>query len=197
MSLEQMIAESLTRADFVQIPGYLSPAEVGSLVSDFEQARARGEFSRAAVGRGGTREIRDEVRRDEILWLEPTRLSEPQKRLWERLELLKNELNAGLFLGLWSLEGHYAQYPPGGFYERHVDRFRDDDKRTVSVVLYLNQAWAPGDGGELEIFHVDGSTLIEPRAGTLVCFMSDSVEHAVRPSKKDRRSFAGWFRRRG
>ena len=196
MSPEERIADSLTRADFVQIPDYLSPLEIEALVSDFEAARARGDFSRAGVGRGETREIRDDVRRDEILWLEPRALTPAQKHLWERLENLKNEINARLFLGLWSLEGHYAQYPPGGFYERHVDRFRDDDKRTISVVLYLNEAWQEGDGGELEIFAEADSTLVEPRAGTLVCFTSATVEHAVRPSKKDRRSFAGWFRRR-
>ena len=34
-------------------------------------------------------------------------------------------LNRDLFLGLEDFESHFAMYPPGAFYLKHVDRFRD------------------------------------------------------------------------
>jgi SM-20-related protein len=179
---------------FFAEPEFLPPALIDELAEDFLAARERGLFRRAGIGQGA--QIAADVRRDEILWFEPTALAQAQVKLWARLNELKSEINEGLFLGLFDLEGHYACYPPGGFYEKHVDRFATSDLRTVSVVLYLNRSWKPGDGGELAVYLHDKKVLIEPRAGTLVCFLSDQIEHEVQTSNVERMSFAGWFRRR-
>ena len=56
------------------------------------------------------------------------------------MDSLREALNRGLFLGLEDFECHFALYPPGAFYRKHVDRFRDDDRRMVSAVIYLNDA---------------------------------------------------------
>ena len=38
--------------------------------------------------------------------------------------------------------------------------------------------------------------LIEPRLGTLVCFLSGDFWHEVMPARKIRASITGWFRQR-
>lgn len=193
MSWIDLIARALSEGPgFVVLPDFL-PAN--DLARDFESKQAA--FYQARVGRGDERAERDEIRRDRILWFEPDQLTPAQEKLWSRLEELRLGLNERLFLGLWDLEGHYAFYPPGGFYRRHIDRFASSSARTVSIVFYLNQDWKQGDGGELLIYagETDIAT-IEPRAGTLVCFLSEKIEHEVSPAKMDRRSFSGWFRQR-
>jgi SM-20-related protein len=177
---------------FVVVPYFMPATE---LIEDFDSRRS--EFRRAAIGRAGNLTVQDEIRRDETLWFDPTALSVSQNRLWSRLQELRQGLNARLFLGLWDLEGHYASYPAGGFYKKHVDRFQSSSARTISLVFYLNPNWQVEDGGELLIY--SGSEVarkVEPRAGTLVCFMSDTVEHEVAAAYRERKSFAGWMRTR-
>src|SRR4030095_5971765 len=93
--------------------------------------------------------------------------------------------NRELTLGLVDFEGHYAIYPPGAGYARHRDRFRDEDARVLSIVLYLNEAWGADDGGELRLFIADETSLdISPQGGTLVAFLSDRFDHAVLPARR-------------
>jgi SM-20-related protein len=129
--------------------------------------------------------VNEGIRRDEIYWLERPHAE------FEELRLL---LNRDLFLGLRSLESHYAYYPPGGFYRRHVDRFRADDARTVSFILYLNENWKPADGGRLRLYLKNEEVDIDPVGGTLVCFMSGEIEHEVLESRAPRFSYTGWMK---
>ncbi|HEU4430348.1 MAG TPA: 2OG-Fe(II) oxygenase [Myxococcota bacterium] len=109
-------------------------------------------------------------------------------------------LNRELFLGLVALEAHYACYGAGAGYARHVDRFRDDDTRAISLVLYLNDAWRDDDGGALRLFASDDARepalVVAPRGGTLVAMRSDTIAHEVLPALRERWSIAAWLRRR-
>jgi SM-20-related protein len=117
--------------------------------------------------------------------------------LLEALEVLRLELNMAEWLGLFDLELHYAWYPRGAGYARHVDRPQGRAQRLVSLVLYLNEEWTPAAGGALRIFDAaGGSRDIEPIAGRLVCFKTVDREHEVLPTRTDRLSVSGWFRGR-
>jgi len=106
-------------------------------------------------------------------------------------------LNQSRFLGLLSFEGHYAIYPPGAFYRRHRDRFRDDDTRVLSCILYLNEGWRRADGGALRIHLGEGVVRdVLPAAGTLACFLAERYEHEVLPTSRERLAVSGWFLRR-
>jgi hypothetical protein len=96
-------------------------------------------------------------------------------------------VNRELGIGLWTFEGHYALYPPGAGYARHRDRFRDDDARVLSCVLYLNAGWRPDDGGALRLHFDDGGALdVAPDGGTLVAFLAEAFEHEVLPGRRPR-----------
>jgi len=171
---------------------------VAALADEARRRDAAGEFHLARVGRGAHRAERPDIRGDRIAWLDEQALSPPERTLWTSLDALRIALNRRAFLGLFSLEAHYAIYPVGAFYARHRDRFRDDDARVLSWALYLNDGWTAADGGALRV-HVDAHEArdVPPEGGTLACFLSDRVEHEVLPATRTRLSIAGWFRRRG
>jgi SM-20-related protein len=166
------------------------------LVDCAHARQARGEFAAARVGSRASLQRREDIRGDFICWLrEP--LYAAERILLDDLEQLRLDLNREAFLGLFELELHYAWYPPGLGYARHVDQPQGTTRRAVSLVLYLNAGWEPSAGGALRIFDaVDGFRDIEPIAGRLVCFLTAAREHAVLPARRGRLSISGWFRGR-
>ena len=176
---------------------FAAPPLVAALRREMGRREAADEFRAAGVGRGAQRAERPDIRGDRIAWLDEWALSPPERTLWDALEGLRLEINRAALLGLFSLEAHYATYPAGASYRRHRDRFRDDDARVLSWILYLNEGWDPADGGALRI-HVseDETRDVLPAGGTLACFLSERFEHEVLPARRERVSVAGWFRRR-
>jgi SM-20-related protein len=159
----------------------------------------QGQFKKAAVGKGDQKQVRAEIRSDEVLWMDPTALSPLQVVFWEKIEELKQVLNRRCFLGLKSFEGHFARYPVGSFYKRHLDQFHAVPHRIVTVILYLNDSWTEADGGQLRMYfpQEDGSERLEdvlPVGGRLVVFLSEEIPHEVMPTQKERISITGWLR---
>jgi len=177
------------------VPRFVDDALLVALRSRAQSASER--MQPAKVGRAGA-SVRDaQVRGDAIRWLDPAEADAGERALFASLEALRAAANSTLWLGLLDFEGHYACYPPGAYYARHRDRFRDQDTRTLSFVLYLNDAWPDDAGGALRLYRDDGSALdVLPRGGTAVAFLADRFEHEVLPASRTRWSFTGWFRRR-
>lgn len=170
-------------------------ADPTALAAECADLYARGLFKRAGVGKQKTTD--KNIRSDETLWWENEALTIAQKALFQKLDELRESINREFFLSLHDWEGHYARYAPGAYYEKHLDRFRDDDRRTLSTVFYLNSNWKPSDGGALIAYPPDQpAQTILPEAGRLVVFLSDRIPHEVQTSHKERWSVAGWFRRR-
>lgn len=151
----------------------------------------------AGIGRGQAHRIKREVRGDAIHWLD--RESRAQRQYLAVMALLQQEINRALYLGLFEFEAHFALYPPGAFYKKHLDSFRGRSNRVVSSVAYLNPAWSHDHGGEMVLFDPDVPerevARVSPRLGTFVCFLADRIPHEVLPTQAPRASIAGWFRR--
>jgi SM-20-related protein len=182
-------------------PGYLPAAAAMRLGQECELASANGEFHRAGVGRGETLEVREAIRRDHVKWLQPGDGAVEQASYLLGLEELRQALNQRFFLGLFEYEGHFAIYPEGAFYKPHLDCHAETSDRVVTVIIYLNADWQPGDGGELKLWTTAGMRegaykIVEPRLGTVVCFLAADFWHEVLPAAKTRMSITGWFRRR-
>lgn len=185
---------------------FASPPLVRELVECVQRRRSEGQFAAARIGAESEAQRREEIRGDSTCWwAEP--LYAAERALLADLEQLRVQLNREGFLGLFDLELHYAWYPPGRGYARHVDQPRGRQQRRVSVILYLNEDWDPGAGGQLRVFETGGLHAegfhpagfhrdIEPVAGRLVYFLTDGREHAVLPALRDRLSVSGWFRSR-
>ncbi len=157
----------------------------------------RDALAAAGIGRGSEHALRRDIRGDAIRWLD--RESQAQRRYLEAMGELQQALNQALFLGLFEYEAHFAHYPPGAFYRKHLDSFRGRVNRVVSTVGYLNPGWPADGGGEMRIFAADAPdrevAKVPPEAGTFACFLADSVPHEVLPTRLPRASIAGWFRR--
>jgi SM-20-related protein len=191
------LVETLAAGAVYSEDGFLAADEVAALRGALLQRLRRGELSAAQIGVGSTRRLRSDLRGDSISWLDPPRLP-VEALLWARLEALRLALNRELGLGLFELEMHYAHYPPGARYARHLDQPRSSADRIVSFILYLNDAWAAEAGGALRLYGARGGFEdILPLGGRLVAFLSAEREHEVLPVKRDRLSVTGWFRRRG
>ncbi len=174
---------------------YLGPGQVRALLDCLRERQARGEFAAARVGAARTLQHDPAVRGDSTCWLSEPLLDAERSLLCE-FEQLRLHLNRDLYLGLFELEAHYAWYPPGAGYARHVDQPQAQGNRRVSLIVYLNENWDQPAGGELQMFDADGCRRIEPLAGRLVCFLAAGREHAVLPAHRDRFSVTGWFRSR-
>ena len=175
---------------------FLAPEAIVALAAEARALSEAGALQPASVGRGPGAEVRAEIRRDQIRWLDESSPTPAETHYWARIEALRRTLNRELFLGLESFEAHYAVYPPGSFYRRHLDRFATADERSISCSLYLNADWKPGDGGELRLDLAHEAVEITPQMNTLVIFRSDEIWHEVRPAARVRFSLTGWFRRR-
>ncbi|WP_334120243.1 2OG-Fe(II) oxygenase [Limnobacter sp.] len=155
-----------------------------------------GQLKPAGVGRAQQHVANASIRRDAISWIESTEGAQGQ---WLAFSAqLQRHLNRSLMLGLFSFESHFAHYAPGAFYKTHVDAFKGQANRVLSVVLYLNPAWVCADGGEMVLYSdtAPGTVLckVSPNAGTLAVFLSEDFPHEVLPALRDRYSIAGWYR---
>lgn len=191
------IVDDLATQGWSQQPVFLPEPLSAALAAECRKRAAEGELTPAGVGRGTAQEVREGIRGDHIRWLEAGE-SEPCDQYLALMDSLREALNRDLFLGLEDFECHFALYPPGAFYRKHLDRFRDSDRRMVSAVIYLNEDWLADDGGQLRMSLKTGVEHdVQPTSGCLVVFLSGEVPHEVLPATRERLSLTGWFRRRG
>ena len=188
--LNNLVEHGWSQHDF-----FLPSDLILSLAHECMALRSIDGFKFAGVGRGKLHEVSNKIRGDQIHWLNVGQSLACDMYL-EVMESIRLVLNQNLFLGLEEYESHFAFYAPGTSYVKHIDRFRDDGRRTISVVIYLNENWRPEQGGALRL-HFDGNFCedISPLACRLVLFLSAEIAHEVLPATRDRLSIAGWFTR--
>lgn len=172
------------------LPGFLV-RQLLAQVRGFDDHR----FAAAGIGRHNDFMREQTVRTDKIIWITP---ETPAGALWcQWTEQLRLALNRQLLLGLFSFESHFSHYAPGAYYARHLDAFKGERNRIVSVVAYLNPDWGEADGGELVLYTSEDDRQgiqVLPQCGTLVVFLSEDFPHQVLPARRDRYAVAGWFR---
>ncbi|PRX51543.1 SM-20-related protein [Salegentibacter salegens] len=168
-----------------------------SLKSKFEES----QFKKAAIGNKTNEVVAKSIRGDFILWLNEAEAGRAESLFFNKINSLVAYLNKTCFLGILTKEFHYALYPEGTFYLRHLDTFQNDGRRKLSLVCYLNEEdWKPENGGELVIYSeengVEVSKAIYPMPGRVVIFESQVLEHEVKPVKTARLSITGWLKTR-
>ena len=195
--LFERITQDLEAKGYVYLPSAL-PENVTASLLQYLALIERQKFHEAKTGRGRGKTRNRFVRRDRIHWIDETN---PAAASWLSFSRqLQAYLNRRLFLGLNSFECHFSHYKAGDFYRKHLDAFKGQANRIVSVVVYLNRGWEPDHGGELVIYSPDDSAellKVTPGLGTLVLFLSEEFEHEVLPTNRDRFTVAGWFRQQG
>ena len=187
--------DQLATDDYLVVDNFISDDFFDSIQRYFLQLLDDNEFSKAAIGSSEKRQIESSIRGDFIYWLDRQE-DRDLSPLFNLLDETVQQLKQQLFLSLSDYEFHFAMYPPGTGYEKHVDQFQGKNNRIISMLIYLNEGWKPGDGGELKIYRQDGEEiLVEPIAKRLVMFKSDTVPHEVMPTRISRKSLTGWLLR--
>lgn len=137
-------------------------------------------------------------------------------RIPNDLGALLHELNSGPFLKyLTKLSGIEGLLPdpfleggglhltkPGGTLTPHIDFHQGKSVqmyRRLNLLVYLNDDWRDGDGGELELWPAKGSkpaVHVQPHGGTMVVFRTDtkSLHGFTNPvARLNRRSVAVYY----
>ncbi|WP_447528099.1 2OG-Fe(II) oxygenase [Vreelandella sp. TE19] len=175
----------------------IDPSLCEALAAELARLRDAEALEEAGIGRGQQHLLRKDIRGDAIHWL--NRESEAQRHYLQAMQRLQVALNQTLFLGLFEYEAHFAYYPAGAFYKRHLDSFRGRANRVISTVGYLSPDWPIDGGGEMVIYTPEDPARevarVIPQAGTFACFLSDTIPHEVLTTHRPRSSIAGWFRR--
>ena len=195
----ERISSEIYQNSYAIIDGFIDESLRIKLVKEQTALIAKGMYRHAAIGKGGQKQVRTEIRGDEVLWMDKDSLTPLQSVYWGKVEQIRQLLNQRCFLGLRSFEAHFARYPVGSFYRRHLDQFNAVPHRVVTLILYLNDSWLTEDQGALRMYFPmeDGNERIEdvlPVGGRLVVFLSGEIPHEVLPTKKERISITGWLR---
>lgn len=171
------------------------PKTLLKLLCDHAKCKNSTLYHRAGIGRSANYQQNQDIRNDQIAWIDDDTPANHQWISW--METLRTEINRNLYLGLTSVESHYARFEKGGFYQKHYDAFSGANNRKISLVLFLNEFWKGDDQGELKLFlgpEPQRECLISPELGTMVIFLSTEIPHEVLPTNSIRNSIAGWYR---
>jgi SM-20-related protein len=189
----ESIADGLATNGYAVSDQFLSQSEVDAILGLPHFRNGVNSFKKAGIGKNQQLQVNEAIRGDFIQWLDKSSGPPPTMVYLNRLNELVQYLNAELFLSLKDYEVHMTIYPPGSYYKRHLDQFKHDDHRRLSVICYLNNDWEEEHGGQLRMYQHDSTIDILPVAGRLVCFRSDQIEHEVLPSTRERLSLTGWI----
>ncbi len=192
LQLNQLV-DGLADEGYAVVDNFLSSEEVNQILQLEEFKNGHRQFKKAGIGKSQDKQINEAIRGDYIQWVKPEEAEPPLQVYLSKLTELISFVNQQLYLSLKDFEVHQTIYPIGSFYKRHLDQFKKDDKRKLSVICYLNENWKEEEGGQLRIYLPNGSKDIFPLAGRLVCFRSDLLEHEVLPATRERLSLTGWL----
>ncbi|WP_413512931.1 2OG-Fe(II) oxygenase [Myroides odoratus] len=201
-SFYELIIHDLVNQGYATVDCFFTEEEIDLLRANLFVKQELQTFKKAAIGQASSEQIIEEVRGDFILWMDEHALDEVEKMYFQRMNEFIVYVNRTCFLGIKEGEFHYANYPVGTRYQRHLDVFHKDTRRTLSVVLYLNDKdWTPANGGELVLFVPDEKgnereEIVYTLPGRLVIFDSKTIEHEVRMVHKPRYSITGWLKTR-
>jgi SM-20-related protein len=191
--LYEKVADGLAQQGYAIIDTFLSPSEIAAILQLDEFKGGLLQFKKAGMGKEREKKINENIRGDYVQWIDRRAAGRELKVYLDKLEKMIFYLNQTLFLSLKDFEMHLTIYPSGSSYTRHLDQFRGDDHRRLSVILYLNEGWKEEEGGQLRLHLQDGPLDVSPIGGRFVCFRSDMIEHEVLPATRDRLSITGWI----
>ncbi len=199
--LFERIITDISIQQFSIIDNFFTDDEVEVLRQSLLQKYDDDAFKKAAIGNKLNETIEKSIRGDVILWMDETKADDAEQLFFNKINQLVNYLNKTCFLGILHKEFHYAIYPIGTFYKRHIDTFQNDDRRKLSFVCYLNEdGWAAENGGELCLYLNENNQEVEkniyPLPGRVVIFESQSIEHEVKTVHSQRLSVTGWLKTR-
>lgn len=198
----EKIIDDISENKFSISDNFFSTEETTLLRNYVIQQNTEDGFHQAAIGNSQNEKIVQSIRGDKIKWIDEANKNEVEEVFFKKVNDFISYLNRTCYMGIEESEFHYAAYTEGTFYQRHVDAFKNDDRRTLSMVFYLNdEDWRDEYGGQLALYlpNEDGSERelnILPVAGRMAIFDSKTIPHEVKKVKQTRYSITGWLKTR-
>ncbi len=184
--------DQLSENDYVIVDDFINDEMFNSIMEFFHEMETADKLKKAGIGAQQDYQVKAEIRGDFIYWLDEGR-DVALKPFFDLKDELIQSLKRFCYLSLSGSEFHIAKYPAGSYYHRHLDQFNERTNRQITVLIYLNKDWKPGNGGELVIYKEDKEILVEPIAKRLLLFKSDVIEHEVLTTQVPRYSLTGWL----
>jgi SM-20-related protein len=175
-------------------PAFLTPQLATGLRQNIVQLQQDELMIAAGIGNAEIKDANQIMRSDKIYWLDKKHENAFENEFLQHAEDFIDRLNNTCYAGINGYEFHYAVYEEGSFYKRHIDQFKNNNHRKFSLITYLNEDWQSTDGGQLQVYHEDAVTQIQPNAQTAVLFKSDETEHEVIKANRSRMSITGWLK---
>lgn len=198
----ERIISDLLEQKYSVVDEFFDLSAVEMLRDSLWQKHEQDQFKKAAIGNKTHELVKKGVRGDFIFWLNQALANPAETHFFTKINDFVDYLNRTCFMGILHQEFHYALYPEGTFYKRHLDVFQGDNRRKLSFVCYLNdEHWENKNGGELVLYPIENGIEtpkeIFPLPGRAVIFESQVLEHEVKPVlKSERLSITGWFKTR-
>ena len=195
--LYEAIISDLLKQSFAICDSFFEDEVVQHLRANLQTLYEADNLKKAAIGNRVNESIQKNIRGDYIRWIDEQHSSPAEILFFEKILDFKSYLNTTCFMGLLHQEFHYAVYPKGTFYKKHIDTFQNDDRRKLSMVCYLNDSsWQVSNGGELVLYpEHQPEVIIHPFPGRVVVFESQYLAHEVKEVKNDKRlSITGWLK---
>ena len=191
------IIQDIQQQGYAIVDDLMGTATVRALANHAQTLKSEGLMHKATTGQSKTL---SELRGDFIHWIDSASASPIEQDYLKAMDTLQQALNQAFYLGLFELESHFAIYPAGAGYHKHLDQFIGKEERKITGILYLNEDWQEADGGQLRMYMDTKETAefidILPQGGRLVVFVSSDFLHEVLPAKRERIAITGWFRTR-
>ncbi|WP_282628716.1 2OG-Fe(II) oxygenase [Empedobacter sedimenti] len=196
--IDDLLNQKYSISDF-----FFSEEETKQLRESIIQQDNSQDFHQAAIGNAQNEQIVKSVRGDKIRWIDESQKTATEEVFFSKINHFIDYLNQTCYMGIEESEFHYAIYPIGTFYQKHIDAFKNDDRRTLSIVLYLNdEEWNDDFGGQLALYlpkddGTESELNVLPLAGRLAVFDSKTIPHEVKKVNRPRYSITGWLKTRG
>ena len=174
---------------------FLSSEMTSRLRANLTNFYSQNKLRSAGIGNHILTDVQKSIRTDVIYWLDRAHNDPVENDFFDLMDAFVLHLNRTCYTGITGYEFHYALYEKGSFYKKHLDQFRNNESRQYSMILYLNEDWTQGDGGELCIYpEHKAAQSISPTNGKSVFFKSSDMEHEVLLTNKPRMSITGWLK---
>lgn len=190
-----ILLDDLSEKHWSVIDDFLPMEAFEQLCRAIDEDHEKGLLIPATIGSSKVK--REDIRGDVISWIQREECNQNALPALDLIESLQLELRRQLFLPLDESEFHFAIYPAGSRYMKHVDRHKNQSNRILTFILYLNEInWPEAQGGQLRMWlSKDETQEVLPKGNRLVMFDSGEFPHEVLPAITTRKSFTGWMRR--
>ncbi|MDD7887453.1 2OG-Fe(II) oxygenase [Flavivirga sp. 57AJ16] len=189
----EKLIQGLLDKGFESVDNWLTDDELIGLRKSLLKHQENDHFHFAGIGNKENLQTLEKIRSDRIYWIDPSKANPWEEIFFKKINDYVDYLNRTCYTGIRSYEFQYAIYDIGSYYKKHIDTFKNDDKRQFSIVFYISDHWKQGDGGELKLYTNNAVTEIQPIPGKMVFFKSD-MAHEVLKSNSKRLSITGWLK---